>query len=136
MSIPSPTVDRNLLAGPRCLGDDLDLDVYRGRDRDRLIERSTALVVLDEGNRRRLAWTGEAKPVADPLEDRCVRPMPDPFDGGLDVVEAPPGISRPPLHQQDPAGGDAGQECFRRSDRFPRATRVSRFVDDKLVVAP
>src|ERR1700730_2703838 len=103
MSVPSPTVERNLLAEPRCLGDDLDPDVHRGRDRDRLIERSTALVVLDEVDRLRLVWAGETEPDLDPLEDRGVRPMPDPFDGGLDTVQPHAGVARPPLHQQNPA---------------------------------
>src|ERR1700674_1764078 len=135
MSVPSPTVYRNLLAEPGCLGDYLDLDVHRGRDRDRLIEWSTALVVLHEVDRLRLAWTGEAKPDLDSLEDRGVRPMPDAFDGGLAPVQADAGVPRPPLHQQDPAGGAARQECFRRRDLFPWPTEVGRFVGDELVVA-
>jgi len=83
----------------RAGGDGLDSYVHRGRDRDRLVERSTAFVVVDEIDRLRLARTREAEVDLDPLKDGGVRPVPDAFDGGLNLIQANAGVPRPPLHQ-------------------------------------
>src|SRR3989442_1678857 len=117
------------------LGDCFDSHVHRGRDRDRLVERSTAFVVVDEIDGLRLARALEAEPDLDPLKDRGVRPLPDAFDGGLSMIQANAGIPRPPLHQQHPASRNACQERLRRSDLFTRAAEMRCFVDNELVVA-
>src|SRR2546426_10626238 len=74
---------------------EFDPDRYRGRDRDRLIERSTAFVVVDEIDGLRLARTRKEEPNLDPLKDRRVRPVSNAFDGGLNLIQANAGIARP-----------------------------------------
>src|SRR5437762_12688646 len=70
------------------VSDSFDPDVYRGRDRDRLVERSTAFVVVNETDGFRLVRTLEAVQDLDSLKDRGIRPVPDAFDGGLDSIQA------------------------------------------------
>src|SRR5438046_6101295 len=89
------------------VSDGFDPDVYRGRDRDRLVERSTAFVMVDEIGSLRLVRTLEAEQDLDSLKDRGIRPVPDAFDGGLDPIQANAAVPRPPLHQQHTARGNA-----------------------------
>src|SRR5205814_4393154 len=86
---------------------EFDPDPYRGRDRDRLVERSAAFVVVDEIDGLRLVRTLEAEQDLDSLKDRGIRPVPDAFDGGLDPIQANAAVPRPSLHQQHTARGNA-----------------------------
>ena len=92
-------------------------------------------VVVNEIDGLRLARTGEEEPNLDPLKDRGVRPEPDPFDGGLDLLQAHAQVSRPSLHQQHAAGGNARQERLRGSDLLSGATEVRPFIDHERVGA-
>src|SRR2546429_8114802 len=114
---------------------EFDPDLYLGRDRDRLIEWSAALVVVDEFDGLRLARTREAEQDLDPLKDRCVRPVSSAFNGGLNSIQANAAVPRPPLHQQHAAGGNAREEGLRGRDLLPGAAEVRRLIDDELVGA-
>jgi len=93
------------------------------------------LVVFDEVDGLCLGRAQEPEAHPDALKDGRVRATTDPFDAGLDPIEANPSVPRAALHQQYPAGGNACQERFRRGDLLTRPAEVRRFVDHELVVA-
>src|SRR5207245_905040 len=110
-----------------------DRHVDRGRDRDRFVERSMILVVLDEIDRLRSAGARKPEKHVDALKHGGVAAMTDGFDVDLDLLEAHVRVARPALHQQHAARGDARQERFGRRDLLTGATKVRRLVDDELV---
>lgn len=102
------------LAIPRSAGEpnvpliDLDADRYRGRDRDRFVERSMPSVVVDQGVRFSLSRTGESEMHVDSLKNRGVTPLTDGFEVHIQAIQSDPGITCSALNHQDAAGGNTG----------------------------
>src|SRR5439155_242774 len=85
-------------------------------DRDRFIERSMGLVVVDELDGFALSWSRQPESDFDALKDRGIATVADRFDIGFHTIEPNSRIPRPALNQQHAAGGNAGQESLGRSD--------------------
>jgi len=102
-------------------------------DRDRFVQRSMGLVVLHELDRLCLRRSGETENYVDSLKDRRVAPVAHRLNVDGHLIETHLRVAGFALHQQHPAGGHAGQECFGRSDFFTWTTRVDRFIDHQFV---
>src|SRR5438128_4191177 len=112
-----------------------DLDRDPGRDRDRLVKRSVALVVLNEFDRLLLGWAGEPKGHVDPLKHRGIRAMADRLQVHIDLLEPDRRIAGAALDQQHAAGRHAGEERVGGGDLFTRTAEVRWLVDHELPIA-